>query len=102
MQPSSLRPVQLRIPASLRRAQPRDFRTHVCPQLSRDNKNFFSHGASQQKSDSSDPRIRDLGREIADDFARIRDHYGESFSVPATRGGIGNFQSGQDGFSSFN
>lgn len=30
-----------------------------------------------RQSDSSDPRIREIGRDIADDFARIREEYGE-------------------------
>jgi hypothetical protein len=32
----------------------------------------------QEKKQSSDPRINDLGRAIQDDFATIRDNYGIS------------------------
>jgi hypothetical protein len=33
---------------------------------------------SQPRREDGDPRLKGLGKQIADEFARVRDHYGES------------------------
>ena len=49
------------------------------PHFLRRHINETQHWRVKEKKPSCDPRINDLGRAIQDDFATIRDNYGNAF-----------------------